>query len=138
MISATADLRVGNLMTLDPITIGSEELALEAERLIKSYRISGLPVVDNGVVVGVLSQTDLLVARSSELISGNWPRLRVRHLMTRPAMTVSATSSVVSAAREMIDRHVHRLVVIDDAGAAIGVLTPLDLLRALLDEADIA
>ena len=58
--------------------------------------------------------------------------------MTRPAMTVNATSSVVSAAREMIERHVHRLVVIDDAGAAIGVLTPLDLLRALLDEADIA
>ena len=138
MITADADLRVGNLMTLDPITIASDELAMEAERLIKSYRISGLPVVDEGLVMGVLSQTDLLTARSSDLISGNWPRLRVRHLMSRPAMTVSATSSVTSAAREMIEHHVHRLVVIDDAGAAIGVLTPLDLLRALLDEADIA
>lgn len=138
MITAAADLRVGNLMTLDPITIGSEELALEAERLIKTYRISGLPVVDEGVVVGVLSQTDLLTARSSDLISGNWPRLRVRHLMTRPAMTVNATSSLHAAAREMIEHHVHRLVVVDDAGAAIGVLTPLDLLGALLAEADIA
>lgn len=138
MSATTADLRVGNLMTLDPITIGSEESAQEAERLIKTYRISGLPVVDDGRVVGVLSQTDLLTARSSELISGNWPRLRVRHLMSRPAMTVDATATVRAAAREMIERHVHRLVVIDDAGAAIGVLTPLDLLRALLDEADVA
>jgi CBS domain-containing protein len=138
MISAATDLRVGNLMTLDPITIGPDELALEAERFIKTYRISGLPVVDEGVVVGVLSQTDLLTARSSELISGNWARLRVRHLMSHPAMTVKATSSVREAAREMLEHHVHRLVVVDDAGAAIGVLTPLDLLRAVLDEADIA
>lgn len=137
MITAV-NLRVGNLMTLDPITIGPDELALEAERILKTYRISGLPVVDEGMVIGVLSQTDLLTARSSDLISGNWQRLRVRHLMSRPAMSVVATTTVETAARQMIDLHVHRLVVVDDGGAAIGVLTPLDLLRALLDEAEVA
>ncbi len=137
-MSTAVELRVGNLMTLDPITISPDEPAHEAERILKTYRVSGLPVVEGGVVVGVLSQTDLLTARSSELISGNWPRLRVRHLMTRPAMTVEATCTVTCAAREMIEHHIHRLVVVDDGGAAIGVVTPLDLLRVLLDEADIA
>jgi IMP dehydrogenase len=132
------NLRVGNLMTLNPITIGPEAPAQEAEQLLKAYRISGLPVVDGEVVVGVLSQTDLLTARSSELIAGNWPKLKVRHLMNRPALTVRATASIESATRLMLEHHIHRLVVIDEAETPIGVITPLDLLRALLSEAEVA
>ena len=134
----TGELRVGNLMTIDPITISADASASEAEQLLKTYRISGLPVLEGDGLVGVISQTDLLSARSSELISANWERLRVRHLMTRPPLTVNATASVRSAARRMIDHHIHRLVVIDEADHPIGVITPLDLLRSLLDEVDVA
>jgi CBS domain-containing protein len=135
---ASDELRVGNLMTIDPITISADDTAAEAERLLKTYRVSGLPVLEDNALVGVISQTDLLSARSSELISGNWERLRVRHLMTRPPLTVNATAQVRSAARRMIDNHIHRLVVVDDANRPIGVITPLDLLRSLLDEVEIA
>jgi IMP dehydrogenase len=135
---ATNELRVGNLMTIDPVTISADEFAGVAEQLLKTYRISGLPVLEGDVLVGVISQTDLLSARSSELISANWERLRVRHLMTRPPMTVDATASVRAAARRMIDHHIHRLVVVDGADHPIGVITPLDLLRSLLDEAEVA
>jgi CBS domain-containing protein len=134
----TGELRVGNLMTIDPITISADASASEAEQLLKTYRISGLPVLEGDGLAGVISQTDLLSARSSELISANWERLRVRHLMTRPPLTVNATASVRSAARRMIDHHIHRLVVIDEADHPIGVITPLDLLRSLLDEVDVA
>jgi CBS domain-containing protein len=135
---ASADLRVGNLMTIDPVTISADDSASEAERLLKLYRISGLPVLEADVLAGVISQTDLLTARSSELISSNWQRLRVRHLMSRPPLTVNATASVRAAARRMIDHHIHRLVVVDDADHPVGVITPLDLLRSLLDELDVA
>jgi CBS domain-containing protein len=135
---ATDELRVANLMTIDPVTISIDAPAVDAERLLKTYRISGLPVMEGDVLAGVISQTDLLAARSSELISGNWERLRVRHLMTRPPLTVNQTASVRSAARRMIDQHIHRLVVVDDESVPVGVITPLDLLRSLLDEADIA
>jgi IMP dehydrogenase len=135
---ATNELRVGNLMTIDPVTISADASAAEAERLLKTYRISGLPVLESDVLAGVISQTDLLSARSSELISANWERLRVRHLMSRPPMTVNATASVRAAARRMIDHHIHRLVVVDDADHPIGVVTPLDLLRSLLDENEVA
>ena len=135
---ATDGLRVGNLMTIDPVTVSADESAGEAERLLKTYRISGLPVMEGDALVGVISQTDLLSARSSELISANWERLRVRHLMTRPPLTVNATASIKAAARRMIDHHIHRLVVIDEMDVPIGVVTPLDLLRSLLDEAEVA
>ena len=130
------DLRVGNLMTLDPVVIDPDASAAEAERLLKTYRVSGLPVVRAGEVVGVLSQSDLVVARSSEMISANWPRLRVRHLMSSPAVTIHAGATIRLAAHEMLARHIHRLVVIADDGAPIGVVTPLDLLRSILEDPD--
>ncbi len=89
----TTDLRVGNLMSTDPIVVGPDASAAEAERLLKTNRVSGLPVVEDGVTVGVISLTDLVVARSSDMIRANWPRLCVRHLMSAPAITVHAGTS---------------------------------------------
>ena len=50
------------------------------------------------------------------MISANWPRLRVRHLMTSPAVTIHAGATIRLAAHEMLTRHIHRLVVIADDG----------------------
>lgn len=135
MATTATDMRIGNLMTIDPVVIGSEQPVSEAERLLKTYRVSGLPVVEDGATVGVISQVDILVARSSELISGNWSRLRVRHIMSTPPVTVHIEADVLGAARLMLDRHIHRLVVVDSQDRPIGVITPLDILRILLDDA---
>jgi CBS domain-containing protein len=121
-------------MTVDPVVIDPEASVHDAEMLLKSYRISGLPVTVDGVVEGVISQTDLLNARSSELIGANWDRVKVRHLMSRPAVTVHLATTITRAARLMLDEHIHRVVVVDEEGAPVGVLTATDLLRALLPE----
>lgn len=137
MSIATNDLRVGNLMTIDPVVISADAPASEAERLMKTYRVSGLPVVSGDATAGVISQTDLMVARSSGMISGNWERVLVRHLMTTPALTVHAGTTLTRAAQLMVMRHIHRLVVVDDEDAPIGVISSLDLLRVLLKDQDI-
>src|SRR5688572_8525568 len=90
---AAIDLRVGDLMTVDPVVVGPDASAAEAERLLKTNRVSGLPVVEDGATVGVVSLTDLMVARSSDMIRANWERMRVRHLMSSPAITVHAGTS---------------------------------------------
>jgi CBS domain-containing protein len=137
MTTATGDLRVGNLMTIGPVVIGADAQASEAERLLKTHHVSGLPVVSGDATVGVISQTDLVVARSSGMISANWERVLVRHLMTAPAVTVRTGTSLAHAARLMVTRQIHRLVVVDDEDAPIGVLSSLDLLRVLLKDPDI-
>jgi CBS domain-containing protein len=133
-MKTNTSLRVGNLMSTEPVVVEEDELASDAELLLRSYRISGLPVVAGGSLVGVISQTDLLNARSSELIGENWSRVRVRHLMSRPPVTVHLGATVEHAARLMLERHIHRLVVVDDEGSPIGVVTTSDLLRVVLDE----
>lgn len=124
--------RVGTLMTANPIVIDPDAPIEEAEATLKTHRVTGLPVVAGGELVGVVSQTDLVVAHSSAMIGANWQRLRVRHVMSAPAVTVHAGATVRLAAREMVQRHIHRLVVIDDGGRPVGVVTPLDLLRSLV------
>ncbi len=133
----TKGLHVGDVMSFNPVVVADDRPVTEAEQLLKTYRVSGLPVVVDGLPVGVISQTDLNVARSSDLISANWPRLMVRHLMTTPAVTVHVGTSAEHAARLMVTRHIHRLVVVDDEDRAIGVVSSLDLLRTILDDPEI-
>jgi CBS domain-containing protein len=91
-------------------------------------------VVDGGgTLVGVISQTDLLRARATEYLWANWEGLRVKHLMTSPALTVHRDQPLAIAARKMERNHVHRLVVVadNDETFPIGVLSTSDLVRAM-------
>ena len=126
---------VGELMSIDPVTIGADEPAQAAEQLMAERRVSGLPVVDrSGKLVGVVSQTDLVRAHAAGQSLASWPGLAVRHLMTAPALTVRIDESLLEAARRMEERHVHRLVVVAaDGDTPIGVISTLDLVGSLAD-----
>ena len=124
---------VGELMAIEPVLVRADAPLAEAAKLMEGNHISGLPVVEAGLLVGVISQTDLLRARATEHLWANWPGLRVKHLMTSPALTIHRDQPVAIAARKMERHHVHRLVVVadDDETLAIGVLSTSDLVRAM-------
>ena len=53
-------IEVGSCMTPNPVTIGPTESVAEAARLMRNHKIGGLPVIDNGQLVGIVTETDLL------------------------------------------------------------------------------
>lgn len=66
------DQKVQQVMTQDPITIEPEDTIQDAAELMLEYQVSGLPVVENGRVVGVITESDIfrLVVKSwGELIA---------------------------------------------------------------------
>jgi len=67
-------MAVGDVMTMDPVTVDVDARVEVAEQLLAAYRISGLPVVDSaGRLVGVLSRTDLFLEGGvmlSQLVRG--------------------------------------------------------------------
>jgi CBS domain-containing protein len=122
-------LRVADLMTIDPITISADAAIEDAQRVLRLNHVTGLPVIDDGELVGVISQTDLILVGSPfiEAALRNRPNgLRVGEMMTSPAITVPFEASLLEAARQMVDARVHRLVAVDDDGQAIGVLSAID------------
>jgi CBS domain-containing protein len=124
---------VGEVMTPNPISITETASLAEAAGILDSKKITGLPVVDcDGVLVGVLSQTDLVRARANQHLVSNWPGLAVGQIMTKPALTIASSASIEEAAKEMDKLRVHRLVVIDAAATPIGIISTSDLVRSWL------
>lgn len=146
VVPRNAPQQVGDLMTAEPVVVHVDAMLADAARLLDQHRIDGLPVVDaGGALVGVISQTDLLRARATEYLWANWTALRVKHLMTSPALTIGRSQSLSTAARKMERNHVHRLVVVadEDESQPVGVISTSDLVHEMSslppdDEADAA
>lgn len=132
-VAVSAQATVAELMTPDPIVIDESATVDEAVRVLEENEISGLPVVDrDGLLVGVISQTDVVRARAVGHLWHRWAGLRVRHLMHAPALTADLTMSMEEAAQLMEHAHVHRLIVVDDDQMKpVGVISTTDLVRAL-------
>jgi CBS domain-containing protein len=127
---------VRELMSSNPVVVSADAPLAEAARLLEQHRVHGLPVVDAlGGLVGVVSQTDMLRARATDDLWARWPGLRVRHLMTSPALTIPAEAGIADAAVRMERERVHRLIVVGpDGQTPIGVISTTDLVHAMVAE----
>ena len=124
--------RVGDLMTVEPLTVRDNAPLTVANRLMHELGVSGLPVVDgDGALVGVLSRTDVMAAAGGQQNEA-WQGISVASTMTSPGLTVDANALLTDAAARMEQHHVHRLVVVDpDSGRPIGILSTTDLVRSI-------
>jgi CBS domain-containing protein len=129
-MTVATDLRVADLMTIDPIVVSADASIEEAEELMRHHRITGLPVIDlAGRLVGVISQTDLLylaVPAVQALIRHRESGIRVGEVMSTPPVTIEAITTVRDAARRMHEERLHRLVAVDDHGHPTGVIAAMD------------
>lgn len=148
---------VGDVMSRDPITATPDTPLTDVIRILAERRISGLPVVDqNGKLVGVISETDLMWRESgvtppayimlldSVIYLENPARYdrdlhkalgqTVGEVMSSNPMTISPDKSLQEAARLMHERGVHRLPVLDANEQVVGVLTRGDIVRAMASE----
>jgi CBS domain-containing protein len=124
------ELRVAELMTIDPIVVGVDARIEEAEELMRRNRITGLPVVDiSGRLIGVISQTDILfldVPAVQALIRHRERGVRVGEVMSAPPITIDANATVQDAAIRMHEQRIHRLVAVDVHGRPAGVISAMD------------
>jgi CBS domain-containing protein len=142
-------MNVADVMTSGLVSVGPKSTVAEVARLMLEHHVSGLPVVDGGKLVGMISERDLM--RRGEI--GTAPRpsrwaaffaseqqeaaefvhahgRTAADVMTRKLITVTPQTPLAEAA-DLLDRHrIKRLPVLDN-GTLVGIVARADLLRAL-------
>jgi len=137
---------VDELMTTPVATVSPEASLKEVAALLVERRISAVPVVRDGDVVGVVSEADIVEEEQgppadrrgalARLLRGDHARFSTQlaaqtagQAMTAPAVTIEWWQSAAAAATLMTERRVKRLPVVKD-GKLVGIISRSDLVRA--------
>jgi acetoin utilization protein AcuB len=127
-------LLVKDSMTRQVVTLSPETTAAEALALCRERRIRHLPVLEEGRLVGIVSDRDL---RSAAPALGDPGRtealqnLRISDVMTRDVVSARPDDPIEEAANAMRERRIGCLPVVED-GALVGILTSSDVMEALV------
>jgi len=130
-------LTAADAMSEPAISVSPTDSLLEAAKLMVDHQVRHLPVVDNGTVVGMLSDRDIRTVagdpvRYVQETAGEGARqLAVRDAMAPAALTVHANRPLRDVANELADEKVGALPIIDMDGKLIGIVSYVDALRAL-------
>ena len=112
-------------MVVNPITMTPDQTLADALELMKRHRISGIPVTEkDGRLVGILTNRDVRFAEN--------PRQPVSELMTRDDLvTVGPDVTQEEARRQLHQRRIEKLLVVDDRQRCIGLITVKDIEKAV-------
>ena len=112
-------------MVVNPITMTADQSLAEALDLMKRHRISGIPVTDrDGRLAGILTNRDVRFAEN--------PRQPVSELMTSENLvTVGPGVTQEEAKRQLHQRRIEKLLVVDDDRRCIGLITVKDIEKAV-------
>lgn len=130
-------MRVKEIMKSPVITIGKEARVSAAVALMAEHGVRHLPVVQDGALVGIVTDRDCRQARASSAPSLSkyellylLERLRVGEVMSRNVVTVTPETPALDAAALMSERKIGSLPVLEGT-AVVGIVTTTDMLAAL-------
>lgn len=108
-----------NLVIEDPVTVTPEQTISEVSEVMEKFAISGLPVVDEGRLVGIITSRDMRFCRDDTR--------KVSDVMTRDPVVEVGSPDYLSA-QEKFDAHkIEKLPVVDASGALTGLVTVKDI-----------
>ena len=109
-------------MILDPVTISSDKTIREALDIMAHFHISGVPVVDEGKLVGILTNRDIRFETNLDLL--------VSDRMTGNNLITVKKGTTLNEAKSVLQEHrIEKLLVVDDNGVLCGLITVKDILK---------
>jgi CBS domain-containing membrane protein len=128
--------RVGEIMTTDLLTLNLNDTLRLADDIMNLAKVRHFPVLDEGKLVGVLNQADLLHASMRSLVRHpkDTPRQALGTVavkdIVKPATTIRCDAPIEEAALMMVEKEVDCLLVLEGE-RLVGVATRTDLLREM-------
>ena len=122
-------IRLGNK---PPLTVAPEDSVVRAARAMTERHVGAAAVLEGTAVVGVVSERDVL---QKIVAPGRDPQtMRVREIMSSPALSINLKTSVNEAAEIMRKHHIRHLVVLDENEALLAMIALRYLLYDLMDD----
>jgi IMP dehydrogenase len=111
-------------MIADPITLPPSATVSEAHALMARFHISGVPITEDGRLVGILTNRDLRFETD--------PTRRVSEIMTQDRLVTAPEGTTLEQARDILARHrIEKLPVVDAAGRLAGLITVKDIQKRI-------
>jgi CBS domain-containing membrane protein len=126
-VSLDLSVPVSTVMRTEVWTIQSSALAASAARLLRDHRFGCLPVVDDGKLVGMVTESDLLALVTEGLELSAPPRpLKVENAMTLFPITIAPDTSIAEA-RSLMDKYEVRHLPVTNGAHTVGIVSDRDL-----------
>lgn len=130
---------VKNWMSKNVVTVDGNDSMMDAIRLLKEHNIRMLPVVKEGKLVGIVTDSDLKEASASDATSMEIHELinlknktKVSEIMTKNPITVALDYTVEETAEIFLNNKISGIPVVDHEGQIVGTITETDILKALV------
>jgi CBS domain-containing protein len=150
-------LRARDVMQANVLGVSPDMTLAALEDLLIGKRISGVPVIEQGALVGIVSRSDVVRSLSLErslsgviadglaspeegeepvalpaALRAQLAARTVREVMARDPVTVTPDTPVAEVSRLLLARHIHRVLVVDGTSVR-GIISTLDLVRLIAD-----
>lgn len=116
---------------LDVLSVRGDSSVADAVAMLAQNRIGALPVLDQGMVIGIFSERDVIYCLANEGAAAL--QHPVSEVMTAPAVTVDSECAVLSALSLMTRRRIRHLPVVD-SGSVSGFISIGDLVKHRIEK----
>ncbi len=131
---------VAKRMTPNPKIIEPSATIADASEMMRKFKIRRLPVVDNGQLVGIVTDRDLRSVSPSpattlSIFELNYllAKMQVKDIMHKDVVTINVVATIEEAALAMSNHHIAGLVVVDDKGSVVGIITETDIFNSFVE-----
>lgn len=131
---------VGKRMSPNPVTVLPSATIFDAMQIMSSCKIRRLPVVDDGKLVGIVTDRDLKEvspssATSLSIYELNYllAKMQVKDIMKKKVVTILQSAVIEEAALLMYNHKIGGLVVVDEKRNVVGVITETDIFKSFID-----
>ena len=131
-------IKVVDVMTKNPLVMTPAETIGQADELMTENRIRQLPVVDEGALLGIITDRDIrsFLAQSALVEPEERAkvlRTKVSEIMTAEPLTLAPDDDLREAIELLIEEKIGGIPVVDQAEGLVGIVTYVDVLRCFLN-----
>ena len=130
-------MRIRDMMTKNPVTVDSETLVMDAQKIMKENSVRRLPVVDKGKLLGIVTKHDILEASPSPATSLSvhelnylLSKMKVKEIMKKNPVTLTPDTPFEEALKIGQEKKIGSFPVLEN-GKLVGIATESDIVRFL-------